>query len=92
MKHRELVSNESVEVGDIILVENMLGKHKHGVHRVTKCYAFVWWNEVAEGKFPRPYREFGYRPVGRDKWSTVSYTVYRPVNPKTPDSRKGEPR
>lgn len=45
-----------LNVGDIIEVSEIIGQGtRYKVYRVTKKYAFVMWNEVGEGKFPRIY-------------------------------------
>jgi hypothetical protein len=64
-----------IQVGDVIRAEHALGTSNFRVHRVTKNYAFVRFNEIAEGKFPRQYGfGFGRRP--REIWQTTNYIVF----------------
>lgn len=45
-----------IQVGDKIKFESgCFGEQTFTVHRVTKCFAFVRYNDVAEGKFRREY-------------------------------------
>lgn len=66
-----------LNVGDIIEVSEICGQGtRYKVHRVTKKYALIMWNEVGEGKFPRIYNiGFGYLP--KDKWRTTTFTIYK---------------
>jgi hypothetical protein len=78
MKARKLEDGETLQVDDIIIGEHVLGKRKHVVHRVTKKYAFVRYNETAEGKFPIVY-DFGFTSLPRERWRMTRYSAYRPV-------------
>lgn len=79
VKVRPLNDGESIEVGDRIKVETSLGVKWHTVSRVTKLYAFVRYNERAEGKFRREYSDFGFAPLPRQTWLTNRYSAWRPV-------------
>lgn len=66
-----------LNVGDIIEVSEIIGQGtRYKVHRVTKKYAFVMWNEVGEGKFPRTYMP-GFRYLPKDKWNNTTFTIYK---------------
>lgn len=67
--------NYQIKVGDHIVSRHSFGGSNWKVHRVTKLYAFVWYNDVAEGKFPRKYG-WCFMPLPRAKWNTTSYEVY----------------
>jgi len=79
MKVRKLEDGEPIEVGDRIRIENYLGVSWQAIHRVTKHYAFVKWNERAEGKFKRIYKQFGFDIIPYQKWNTTRYSVWRPI-------------
>lgn len=65
-----------IQVGDVIQIDTGLGvPTNYKVHRVTKHYAFVKWNEKAEGKFPRIYNSFNFCVLPRPKWNTTKYQV-----------------
>lgn len=65
-----------LQLGDVIIAKHALGKNRHVVTRVTKKYAFVKFNDVAEGKFPRIF-DFHFESLPRQQWNTVHYTVER---------------
>ena len=66
-----------IQVGDIIQIDHRWGpKHVYDVHRVTHKYAFVKWNDHAEGKFPRIFKKYGFTVLPREKYNTTDYTVY----------------
>ena len=70
----ELKYGDDIRVGDMIISN---WNSKLIVHRITKCYAFVKYNEIAEGKFPIIYGN-NFHPIPRSKgYSTVSYRVFR---------------
>jgi len=69
-------SNYEIKVGDIITADSSFGRNKYVVHRLSKKYSYVKFNDVAEGKFPRIYNRFGFARLPRDKWNTTVYTVY----------------
>ena len=81
MKVRKLTDGEEIQVGDYIRAEHMGigGKSHYKVHRVTKRYAFVRYNDVAEGKYPRVYVELGFVSLPRQQWCTTTYSAWRPV-------------
>lgn len=68
-----------LKVGDIITCS--YGWQRH-VTRVTKKYAIVKWNDVAEGKFPRIYDEYRFASLPRAKWPMARYKViiFKPKN------------
>jgi hypothetical protein len=66
-----------IQVGNIIEINNGWGpKLNYEVHRVTLKYAYVKWNDTAEGKFPRIFKHYGFQPLPREKYHTTGYTVY----------------
>ena len=76
MKLKEAPKDYELQVGDIIKSKSrfMNISNEWTVHRVTKMYAFIMYNEKAEGKFPRKYTTF-FKPFPKDTWSTTDYTV-----------------
>lgn len=64
-----------INVGDIIVAKHSFGNNKWEVKRVTPKYAFVMYNDTAEGKFPRIF-DFGFQSFPKDNWNTTDYTVY----------------
>ena len=81
MKVRKLKDGDLIEVGDLIKVETDLGTRWDTVHRVSKKYAFVLYNEHAEGKYRRAYSDFGFRPIPRQTWLPNKYSAWRPIVP-----------
>lgn len=81
MKVRRLEDGEELQVGDRIKRDSrgIGGTYWETVHRVTKVFAFVRYNEHAEGKYRRKYQDFGFGPVPRPKWSRTQYSAWRPV-------------
>lgn len=76
MPLHQLTDGTELQVGDIIVARNAFGVQKYTVHRVTPKFAFVRWNAVAEGRFPRTFSyKFGTLP--RQKWSLTHYEVFR---------------
>lgn len=65
-----------IKVGDIIKTEHVFGKKTYSVHRVTKKYAFVKYNDVAEGKFPRIYDSFWFSSLPRQAYNTTKYSLF----------------
>jgi hypothetical protein len=63
-----------LQVGDIIVAKHAFGNNRHTVIRVTKRYAFVKYNDVAEGKYPRIF-DFHFDSLPRQKWSTTRYSI-----------------
>ena len=80
MKVRKLKNGDAIQVGDKIRLEHALGIRWETVHRVTAKYAFVKYNDIAEGKYRREYNDFGFSPIPRDTWKTTNYSAWRPVD------------
>lgn len=78
MKVRYLKDGEQVEVGDIIIHTHTFGSAHYTVHRVTPKYAYVRFNDVAEGKFPRVVG-FGFTSLPRAQWPLTEYKACRPA-------------
>lgn len=76
MKLKEAPDKYEIQVGDTITADARFLNitHKWIVHRVTKNYAFVKYNEKAEGKFPRVYG-WAFKPYPKDTWNTTDYKV-----------------
>jgi len=73
---KQALDKHLIQVGDIILVDTRLGKPtNYEVHRVTKHYCFVKWNDRVEGKFPRIYNSLHFCVLPRPKWNTTRYQV-----------------
>ena len=81
MMLRKLREGEQIEFNDRIKVETALGVQWQTVTRVTRKFAFVRYNEHAEGKFPREYNSFGFCSLPKPKWSTNQYSAWRPLPP-----------
>lgn len=65
-----------IQVGDKIKFESgCFGEQTFTVHRATKCFAFVRYNDVAEGKFRREYRSFGFAPIGHNHYSRTRFIL-----------------
>jgi hypothetical protein len=81
MRVRLLTADDTIELGDYIQSENWRGKKTHRIHRVTPKYAFVRWNDAAEGSFNRTDIGTGgsVRLRGSGDWNTVTYKVCRKV-------------
>lgn len=75
---KRLNDGETIQVGDVIESKSVIGTRKFEVHRITKRYAFVRYNDVAEGKYPVIYNRFGFQPLPKARWNMVDYAVYRP--------------
>ena len=85
MKVRKLKDGALIEVGDRIRVEHLgFEVSWETVHRVTKKFAFVKYNDAAEGKYRREYNDFGFCPLPRKTWLTTSYSVWRPIEKDAP--------
>lgn len=80
MKYASVEDGHEIQIGDLITADGGFGKSKHLVHRVTKKYAFVKYNDVAEGKFPRVYDSFWFCSLPKQKWQTTTYKVFKPLN------------
>ena len=72
---KKVQDGHELKVGDVIISKHAFGGSKWAVHRVTKKYAFVWYNDIAEGKFPRVL-EFNFQPLPRQQWNTTDYEVW----------------
>jgi len=69
-----LIDGYSLQVGDAIVAKHAFGNNRHVVTRVTPKYAFVQYNDVCEGKYPRIFdRSFSSLP--RPKWMTIDYSI-----------------
>jgi hypothetical protein len=79
MRVKKLPDGAQIEVGDRILHDASLGKSWHTVHRVTPKFAFVKYNDVAEGKYPRLLSYFGWGPRPKILWDTTQYSAWRPI-------------
>ena len=81
MRVRKLRDGDLLEVGDRIKVEHrgIGGTHWETVVRVSKAYAFVRYNEHAEGKYRREYKDLYFEPLPRSAWKTTNYSAWRPV-------------
>jgi hypothetical protein len=64
-----------IKPGDFIESKDFMGVRRYAVHRVTKTFALVRWNEKAEGKFPRVYKSFGYTLLPYRRWNTATFRV-----------------
>jgi hypothetical protein len=53
-----------------------MGEKVYKVHRVTPKKAYIKYNDVAEGVFPRIVPNLGFRPQGSTPYSSVSYKVF----------------
>ncbi len=75
MKLKEAPENYEIQIGDTIKADHGWCVNTYKVSRVTPKYAFIPYNDKAEGKFKRVYRKWGYYPLPRPKWPTTKYTV-----------------
>ena len=65
-----------IQVGDVIsITSGITGTRMYRVVRVTSKYAFVKYNDVAEGKFQRVYQMM-FAKLPRIKFDTRQYEVY----------------
>lgn len=71
-----LSHGDELQIGDVIVSKTGFGTQRRSVHRVTKKYAFVKYNDVAEGKYPRKYDMY-FESLPRHQYSMVSYNVER---------------
>lgn len=79
MKVSIIPDGDLIQVGDRIKHENALGISWYVVHRVTPKYAFVQYNDVAEGRYPRKANGVYFSNLPREKWSTTICSAWRPV-------------
>lgn len=63
-----------LQIGDTIVSKHTFGNNKHTVIRVTKKYAFVKYNDVAEGKYPRVFNMY-FEALPRSRWGTILYSI-----------------
>lgn len=77
MTYEQLTDGETLEVGDVIKHESALGNRRYKIHRVTAKYAFIKYNDVAEGKYHRVITWAGPRRAKRLQWDTTRYTAWR---------------
>jgi hypothetical protein len=78
MKTRQLKENESLQIGDFVIIKTAFGNSKYVVFKISKKYAFVHYNDIAIGKFPIVF-DFQFNSLPRQKWSTNTYEVHRPI-------------
>lgn len=78
--HKKVDKGHVLEVGDWILTRSAFGGRNHEVIRVTKKYAFVKYNAIAEGRFPRIY-DMRFEVLPRAQYNMTDYQVLTPVNP-----------
>ena len=79
---KKIEEGQQIEVGDLIQMKNYAGVKNWRVHRVTKKFAFVRWNDVSEGKFRRTVHP-GFQPLPFTRWLTAKYSVYRHTKDST---------
>ena len=80
MKVKKLKDGDQIEVDDRVCLENFMGKRWFRITRVTPKFVFLKWNDHCEGKFPRVFKDFGWKPGGsKDIWNTTHYSAWRPV-------------
>jgi hypothetical protein len=82
VKVHPLEEGAELQVGDYIKHDTPYRVAWSPIHRVTAKYAFVKYNDMAEGKFPRVYRSFTFVPLPRQRWDDSNYKPYRPVEPE----------
>ena len=86
MRVRKLKNGDMIEVGDKIKVEHRgWGVQWETIHRVTPKFAFVKYNDVAEGKYRRVYSEFTFSPIPSQLWNSTSYSAWRPLESEKRD-------
>lgn len=74
---KEAVEGYEIKVGDRIRSKSWLRETEWEVYRVTPKRAYIKYNEVAEGKFPRIVKKHGFRPISTGTpYSTVTYKVF----------------
>lgn len=64
-----------IKVGDVIVSKHVFGVNKFAVHRVTKKYAFVMYNDIAEGKYPRIF-DTTFQSLPRQQWNHTECEVW----------------
>jgi hypothetical protein len=73
---RELKIGETIEKDDFINLINILSDTWYLVTRVTRTTAFIGYNDVAEGKFPRIIKEV-MKPRNSGRWDQTYIKPYR---------------
>ena len=72
------MSKRLIDIGDKIISEHpAFGQREWIVHRVTKCYAHIRLNDVAEMRFRRDrWDSWNFYPAGeRNIWDQTKYRV-----------------
>ncbi len=67
----------TIEVGDTIVSSHAFGGSTWVVHRVSKKFAFVRLNDVAEGKFRRELGFSGPQPYPAVRWQMTRYKLIK---------------
>ena len=67
---------DKLQIGDLVITDNRIFKQKHTIKRITKNFAFIDFNDIAEGKFPIVYT-VDFQLLPKQKWNTCSYEIYR---------------
>ena len=70
----ESLNDYALQVGDVIVSNHPQRLNRYVVHRVTNKYAFVKYNDVAEGKFPRVV-DHRFQSLPRQQWSQTTYYI-----------------
>jgi hypothetical protein len=79
MAYKLLEYGDMLEVGDIIISDNILGKRNYVITRVTKTSALSKRpNDGFENKWQRVCQWDMTKP--NQDWNTTSYSVYREVS------------
>lgn len=81
MKVRKLKDGELIEIGDRIKVVHFgLDTQWETIYRVTPKLAFTKYNDHVDGKYPRRYKNFGFRPFPKEDRYTTDYSAWRPIS------------
>lgn len=75
MKLKQAPDKYEIQVGDTIRIDTRLSVKDYKVSCVTKTYAFIKYNDRAEGKFKRIYSMYIFKSLPHQKLDTNSYTV-----------------
>jgi len=80
MKMRKLNIGDELQVGDKIRSETSFGMYWNTVFKTTPKFAYVKWNDIAEGKFDRVFKDSIYwGPLPRPKWPMTQYSAWREI-------------
>ena len=79
MKYEKLKDGEQLQVGYILVHITAFGNQKYKVYILTKKYAWVKYNDVAEGKFPLIYSDFGFTSLPKQHYETSTWKAYKPL-------------